>query len=274
MWCAMLLLLLIFLSSSTALLQTTSAKSRGKESFYTALNAPQRDAKSIDTTVNQLTASNTINMPKRLTSLGKWNVVWAPHINTLQMLTFTSFDVSYSFSSTVENALVSNVVYSSPIFGSGHLNTEGSIRLNKDNTECYIVWDKIWWDFEQNGPTTSSDTSKHVLPDLIQKVGKAAFVEGVSRFPIQYVDDDTCVFLFTALGTRICARKVTMKGRSGLSESESEEEISIFTPDGNLQLGPYIQAKLGRRNTTILALILTSPYLLFAIRGLRESGLI
>ena len=39
----------------------------------------------------------------------------------------------------------------------------------------------------------------------------------------------------------------------------------------DLQLGPYIQAKLGEK--PILALILTSPYLLFAI-GVGESGLI
>ena len=291
----MLLQLMIlsgYFSTMEALSWTTISTQKGtnamkvKQSFYTALDTKPQVAKQINTIVNELTSLNTIKIPKRLTSLGKWRVVWAPHINALQKLTFTSFDVTYSFSPKIENTLVSNVVYSSPIFGRGHLNTEGIIRLNQDNTECYIVWDKIWWDLSIDQPTTSSDIRDHMLPKLIQTIGNTAFIESVSRFPIQFADEDTCVFLFEALGTRICAKKLA-PGNTKLSQGRNSrvvvdkqedtvqaEEVSIFTQDGNLQLGPYIQAKLGRKVTAVLALILTSPYLLFAIRGLLESGML
>ncbi|CAJ1963482.1 unnamed protein product [Cylindrotheca closterium] len=44
--------------------------------------------------------------------------------------------------------------------------------------------------------------------DIINALGRFFFVDGVSVFPVSYLDDDCIVFDFELLGTRICAKKV------------------------------------------------------------------
>mmetsp|Transcript_41322 Transcript_41322/g.83413 ORF Transcript_41322/g.83413 Transcript_41322/m.83413 type:complete len:342 (-) Transcript_41322:293-1318(-) len=46
-----------------------------------------------------------------------------------------------------------------------------------------------------------------VFPGLIQTVGSAGFVEQIGRFPVFYLDEDTCVFSFPPLNVKILARK-------------------------------------------------------------------
>lgn len=42
----------------------------------------------------------------------------------------------------------------------------------------------------------------------MQAAGKAMFFDGLSVFPIQYLDDDLCVFQFKAAGTVVAAQRV------------------------------------------------------------------
>jgi len=143
-------------------------------------------------------------LPTRLPdNLGQWRVNFAPHIRALSAILLTDFDVYYNFST--DNKLLSSVRYSSKIFGSGHLSTSGSYSMTQQ--VCKIKWTRIWWDVSDS-PTPESAVEKHLLPGLIQAIGSAAFVEGVSFFPVEYFDRDLCVFLFKLTGTRICARKM------------------------------------------------------------------
>lgn len=138
---------------------------------------------------------------------GSWKIRHAPHISLLEKVLFTKFDVSYIFpDSRQPYSLISNVRYTSPLFGTGHLSTAGKYEMTQSQ-ECKIVWDKIWWDIKREGPSSYDDIKSHVLPSIIQFVGKAAFVEGVSKFPIEYLDSDVCIFRFELFGTTICALK-------------------------------------------------------------------
>lgn len=56
-------------------------------------------------------------------------------------------------------------------------------------------------------PALLSDKKKHILPDLIQKIGTKGFVEEFSKFPVLFLDNDFCVFEFSAFGTKICAER-------------------------------------------------------------------
>ena len=46
-----------------------------------------------------------------------------------------------------------------------------------------------------------------VYPGIVQSLGAAGFVEQIGRFPVYYLDDDTCVFSFPPLRVKIVARK-------------------------------------------------------------------
>ena len=140
---------------------------------------------------------------------GCWKVKYAPHINILEKVLFTKFEVSYLFPNSLSPySLISNVRYTSRLFGTGHLNTAGKYEITQDGKECRIVWDKIWWDLNKDTPSTYKNVEDHILQSAIQYIGKVAFIESVSKFPIDYLDSDICVFKFELFGTTICALKV------------------------------------------------------------------
>jgi hypothetical protein len=133
---------------------------------------------------------------------GLWRVNHAPHIRVLEKLLFTPLDVYYELQN---GAMFSYVKFN--FFGlRGHLCASGSYS-SVDAHTCTIEWEKIWTDFEQKEPSREADVEKHWLPSVIQPVGKAAFIKGVSVFPISYLSNDLVVFTFSLLGTRIVARK-------------------------------------------------------------------
>lgn len=43
---------------------------------------------------------------------------------------------------------------------------------------------------------------------FVQVAGKAMFLEGLSVFPVRYLDDDLFVFEFKAAGTVVAAQRV------------------------------------------------------------------
>lgn len=47
-----------------------------------------------------------------------------------------------------------------------------------------------------------------VLDRFVQAAGKAMFFEGLSVFPVRYLDDDLCVFEFKAAGTVVASIRV------------------------------------------------------------------
>jgi len=199
-----------------------------KEAFFSSL-ARGESVKDTDVKLQRLienaavAATEAIQAPSSPSrnldvSQSTWRIAFAPHIRVLQSLLQTKFDVFYHFQND-GSTLVSSVRYDSFLFGSGHLCTSGSYsissrscqeRSERSEAVCKIAWDRIWWDTRSlsDGPSKETEVHLHVLPGLIQMLGKAAFIEGVSVFPVQYKDEDLCVFLFELFGTRIAAQKI------------------------------------------------------------------
>ena len=68
----------------------------------------------------------------------------------------------------------------------------------------------------------------------------------------------------TQYSSFLAAKKGREPERNG---DDGKVSKSMYDSDGNLALGPWLQEKLGDKGAKALALILLSPYLLFAIRG-------
>ena len=180
----------------------------------------EKQANNIDDIVKNLIDVNPTTTPCDKTSLikfstGRWQICYAPHIRVLEKILLTSFDVFYDFdisrdsSSRDSFGLTSNVYYNSKLFGSGWLNTQGKVTSVSD-TICQINWENIWWDVNSQIMKASAltDVKKHILPELIQAIGTKGFIEGVSKFPVVYLDENFVVFEFSLFGTRICARRI------------------------------------------------------------------
>ena len=174
--------------------------------------------------VASLEALNPTNNPGLAASFekhakGVWRVTYAPHIRAVEKLFFTSFDVYYFLEA---GKLFSFVRFSTDLFGrrllSGHLNASGTYG-SLSESETTITWDYVWCDFrpKEEGPSDLSLPSTHFLPQIIQPLGKLAFIEAVSRFPVTYLDDNLVVFEFSLLGTKIVASKVSSKSISELN---------------------------------------------------------
>ena len=130
---------------------------------------------------------------------GTWTVAHAPHIDTLSKLFGVTFSpIEYLF--LPDRGLRSHVRYHGwP--GDGWLSTAGSWTEAGDDVR--VTWDHAW--FEPGAVAPSSERPAGAVADAVDALGKVAFVEAVSVFPVDYVDDEACVFRFPALGTRIGA---------------------------------------------------------------------
>lgn len=91
-----------------------------------------------------------------------------------------------------------------------------------------MIFERFWWD--RNGehlptktpPATASTTLddgeslpgrsaprvEGVVDRCVQVAGKAMFFDGLSVFPVLYLDDDLCVFQFKAAGTVVASQRV------------------------------------------------------------------
>lgn len=151
---------------------------------------------------------------------GKWKVIYAPHMTTAMNLFGGTFDVSYDL--FPDQTMVSHARYDFPIVGKGYLSvsgTYGSLRDDDTNTYSRVDFDKAWIKVLNNGDDDDTRSavpyqSLEEVPDsflktTINEVGKRAFIESVAVFPVSFLDDDTIVFEFEFLGTKICAHKIT-----------------------------------------------------------------
>ena len=155
---------------------------------------PRNDA-ALTAAVKQLVAeAPTPHKVDFLSTSGRWQVVNAPHIDTLSAFALTSFSpIEYIL--TPEGGISSFVRYRSNIFGTGWLCTDGSIE-NVAGTipKVKIVWDRIWW-----SPTDSDDPptfEEGALSALVQAIGQLGFIEDLSIFPVRFVGEDLAVFNF------------------------------------------------------------------------------
>jgi len=143
----------------------------------------------------------------RKVAKGLWRVSHAPHIrNLVEPLLLSEFDVYYDLGRKREGEIQSFVKFRfKPLNLRGHLNAAGTYQeIDKDTAS--ISWASIWLDLEEE-PTSVIEREKHILPNAVQPIGKAAFIQAVSVFPINYLSEDLIIFTFKLLGTKIVAYK-------------------------------------------------------------------
>jgi hypothetical protein len=153
-------------------------------------------------------------------AVGTWRIIYAPHIYTMGSLVGGgSFDPVY-YIMKPNGQMTSHARYSFPWLGSGWLSVSGTYGSEDEDRVCRVDFDKAWvtlcsgpdLDNNSSGDNNPRESLEQV-PDslskrIIQTLGQLGFVKTVSVFPVSYLDNDTIVFDFELLGTRICARKI------------------------------------------------------------------
>ncbi|CAM9975587.1 unnamed protein product [Choristocarpus tenellus] len=138
--------------------------------------------------------------------LGQWVVCHAPHIVTLGKLLLTSFNVEYNFHPGGRMSSFSQ--YQSTLFGRGWLNADGRVAIQPGGKAVRVVFERFWWDIGQCEQPTVSPPKKDTVGNLVQTLGSLLFFEGISVFPVVYLDEDLCVFEFSATGTLVVAQRL------------------------------------------------------------------
>lgn len=150
---------------------------------------------------------------------GTWRIIYAPHISTMAKLGGGgSFDPVY-YILRPDGTMTSHAKYRFPFIGQGWLSVSGTYSSQDENMVCRVDFDKAWVKMIQNDSDNDNSGPFDTLEDVpdtftktcINQLGKFAFLESVSIFPVSYLDNDMIVFDFELLGTRICARKVKDK---------------------------------------------------------------
>ncbi len=126
---------------------------------------------------------------------GTWRVINAPHIDTLSSVLFTKFSpIEYVLGPRGE---ISSYVRYSGLPGNGWLCTEGTIEnlpADDERPAVKIVWDRIWW--VPGAADAPPAFEQGALGPLVQGLGRLGFIEGLSVFPVRFVQDDMAVFNF------------------------------------------------------------------------------
>lgn len=189
--------------------------------FFMDARGKQQPSEKLDSLVSDLLnieSATEIGTKQRLDQLsqtygaGKWQVKYAPHMSTLEKVLGATFDVYYTIEE--DGTITSNVAFVGPFGVKGWLNTKGKwgseAETEKEKAQSSIRFDEIWTDFNtvEEGPSSPDDKSQHVLPDFVQPIGKAGFIEEFSKFPVEFLDDSIIIFVFKTTGTKILATKI------------------------------------------------------------------
>ncbi|CAN0029309.1 unnamed protein product [Scytosiphon promiscuus] len=160
---------------------------------------------------------------------GKWEICYAPHIETLGKVILMNFpSVEYNFVSG-DGRMVSHSRYESKVFGSGWFNADGRVVLVPPSASdgagegrrdvVKVIFERFWWDRNaEERPTETPPGAAEGETDaggvsaldwFVQAAGKAMFFDGLSVFPVLYLDDDFCIFKFEAAGTVVASSRVS-----------------------------------------------------------------
>lgn len=78
-----------------------------------------------------------------------------------------------------------------------------------------VVFERFWWDRQgESRPTQAppgagaGGAADRAVDWFVQTAGDALFFDGISVFPVRYLDDDLCVFEFKASGTLVVSQRV------------------------------------------------------------------
>ena len=225
----------LLLPSSTVILSSSagadmdaaaprSSKLSDKEVFLNSLGDPvftlNPATKDRTALLNKLATSSSTSSPPREkpgswegfgpVAKGKWRVIYAPHMTTMANLAGGQFQVEYDLNE--DGTMESHARYSFPIVGEGYLSVSGTYG-SVDDTTCRVDFDEAWVKQLHEGSVDEPYASIDDVPEslaktIIRRLGRAFFFDGVSVFPVSFLDDDLIVFDFELLGTRITARKM------------------------------------------------------------------
>ena len=201
-------------STTTTIIPTISYEKPGSSETFLATAASNAD----DTAAAAGTGT-----AEQQVAVGTWRVIYAPHMTTAMDLFRGRFDVSYELFS--DRTIVSHAYYDFPIVGKGYLSvsgTYGSVPNDATDTYSRVDFNKAWVKSLSSSSESAAaaaavaakpydsleDVPDSFLKTAINEVGKRAFVESVAVFPVSFLDDDTIVFKFETLGTKICAHKM------------------------------------------------------------------
>lgn len=88
----------------------------------------------------------------------------------------------------------------------------GTYSSQDEDRVCRVDFDEAWIQtsetYAQPPYASLEEVPASLGKNMINALGKLFFIDGVSCFPVSYLDDDCIVFDFELLGTRICAKKV------------------------------------------------------------------
>lgn len=216
------LLIIYFLATFLVSVQSFSPESPSSKAKllneFDDANAFNEATKQRSRLVAELTKDNPTTAPGSTKSfsplaVGTWRIVYAPHISTMGGLFSGSFDPVY-YILKPNGIMTSHARYNFPIIGSGWLSVSGTYSSEDEDQVCRVDFDKTWIKINKNDDADAKpyesleDVPSSGWKDFIQETGKFFFIDSVSVFPVSYLDDDTIVFDFELLGTRICARKI------------------------------------------------------------------
>lgn len=172
-----------------------------------------KNQKNSDTTVSAINPGSLASFLP--VAPGTWKVVYAPHMTTIAKLA-GGLDLDVEYILHADQTIESHAKFSSLPLGikSVYLSVSGKYDSISD-TVCSVEWDKAWVKLITNSDDDKPYASLSDVPDsplktAITNVGKVAFIRPFSIFPVSFLANDLTVFDFEALGTRICARKVTL----------------------------------------------------------------
>jgi len=138
---------------------------------------------------------------------GEWNVVYAPHITVLSSLAGGKFD-PIIYDMRKNGTIISHARYNFPLLGEGWLSTSGTYGSEDEKNICRIDFDHAWIDVSDTPIKSFEKVPETWYKGIVDIIGQYAFINEFAVFPVSYLDQNTIVFDFELLGTRICARKI------------------------------------------------------------------
>lgn len=213
--------------SSCAAFSTSTTKS-SKFSFLDSLDRTDGfnyATKERSHRLDDMISTNPTQNPGSITSFtpiapGTWKIIYAPHISALSGLLGGQFDpVVYDMRS--DGVIMSHAKYDFPILGQGWLSVSGTYGTQDDTKVCRVEFDKAWIIIQDNDRTNRASSTDPIpvesfdeapetwYKSLVNGLAGFGFRKEFAVFPVSYLDEDTMVFDFELLGTRICARKTS-----------------------------------------------------------------
>lgn len=206
---------------NSAILPSSRGNMRGdsvKKAFFDSLDRPDgfnQASKTRTALMNEMTTENPTKRPGSISSFrdiapGSWRIIYAPHISTLSSVVGGSFDPVLYDMNDDGFKIVSHAKYNFPVLGEGWLSVSGIYDSMDNDRYCKVEFDRAWIGVGSKNKFDSIDDAPETwYKNIINSLGQLGFRKEFAVFPVSYLDEDTIVFDFELLGTRICATKLS-----------------------------------------------------------------